>query len=252
MKQRIDTINKKISSVLGKREEWISERTKKKEELAHTFGELRTGKAALKIAIDVGELVQAQVSSRLSSIASYALESIWEDLYVVKIPFSSSGRGNIEAQILFSRNEEDFRPILPSGQLLAGGGPVEIAAFGLRCGLWAQMSSKETRPIFFLDEPFRFIQKDLQAVVAEMLRTLSEKIGLQIILVTHEPEIAESANNIINIGEKHDNNSSDNRNSSETDSFKRVLRKRNKRSSRDPDYDAGSLESKARNVKRTK
>lgn len=204
MRQRIDQLNKKVHSILGKREGWMEEREKLVEENKILFQNIRWGKGAHQIAVLVGESLQAQISQRLSSIASYLLDCIFPDPLQVKLHFSSSGRGkgNIEALILFSQNGEEFKPVLPSGQFLTGGGPIEVGAFGLRCGIWAQTASSSSRPIFFLDEPFRFIQKDLQSLVAETLNALSEKMGIQIILVTHEPDIAMTADNIIQVGGK--------------------------------------------------
>lgn len=256
MKQRIEALNKKIHETLGKRSEWISEKERIMKENALFLKEIRWGKAALNIAITVGESLQAQISSRLSSIASYALDAIWSDPYRVKLKFTSSGRGNIEAQILFCRDGEEFRPILPSGQLLAGGGPVEAAAFGLRCALWAQMSATNSRPILFMDEPFRFIQKDLQSVVAEMLQGLTKKIGLQMILITHEPEVSASADNIINIGEKQNGRTDHHAGhpSSPSRSAKKspLHGKRSSKTTRNSEGNAGKFEDAEYDVKRTK
>lgn len=203
MRQRIEQLNKQVHSVLGRRDVWMEEKEAIQKENKRLLQEIRWGKGAYQIATTVGETLQAQISKRLSAIATYLLECVFPDPYTVKLQFTSSGRGrgNIEASILFSYKGEEFKPVLPSGQFLAGGGPIETGAFGLRCGIWAQTAASSSRPIFFLDEPFRFVQKDLQGLVAETMKELAQKMEVQFILVTHE-EIANMADNIIVVESK--------------------------------------------------
>jgi DNA repair exonuclease SbcCD ATPase subunit len=44
-----------------------------------------------------------------------------------------------------------------------------------------------------LDEPFRFVSSDLQDRASQMVKELSEKLGLQFIIITHNPTLASYA-----------------------------------------------------------
>jgi len=54
-------------------------------------------------------------------------------------------------------------------------------------------SLNKNRPSFALDEPFRNVSPDLQHKVSDMLRMVSEKLGVQIIMVSHQEDINISA-----------------------------------------------------------
>jgi hypothetical protein len=188
MDSRIETLVRAVSEAEG-RKHWLEERTETlAEQVRNLRSQLRYHRAALNIIHSVGEELQNRVALRLSSIASHVLASVFPDPYEVRVEFSPSARGGIDAGIVFQRGGNTFKPVLPSGQLLAGGGPVETAAFGLRVSLWAQ-GSRTLRPILFLDEPFRFLQKDLHPVVLQVMEEVSQKLGLQFIFVTHETEL---------------------------------------------------------------
>jgi DNA repair exonuclease SbcCD ATPase subunit len=195
---RIEQLNKKISEAAGRLSLYKRQRDDLKKTIQELNQNIRIGQASIRIILTVGEALQTRVSLRLYHIASQMLRTLFPDPYQVKIPFSPSGRGTVEAQILFERKGKDFRPVLPSGQLLAGGGPVETAAFGLRLALWAQLKPRP-RPVFLLDEPFRFVQKDLQSALSSILSEISKQMGLQLILITHEPEIQQGADKIVEV-----------------------------------------------------
>ena len=79
----------------------------------------------------------------------------------------------------------------------AGGGVVDVAAFALRLSCYLIMSPRP-EPVIILDEPFRFVSKEYQGQVAELLEELSAKLGLQFVIVTHEEEL--EVGNVIPFG----------------------------------------------------
>lgn len=195
----LSELKRKVAEAAGQRSVYERQLAGAKKARIQAVKEKRLCEAAVAIVTAVGETLQQRISIRLSSVASRALQSVFPDPYRVVVEFAPTARGTIEAQIQFERNEQRFRPVLPSGQLLAGGGPVEMAAWGLRVALWGQLKPRP-RPIMLMDEPFRFLQEDLQPVAAEVLKEISEKAGVQFIMVTHSAGLAEGANCIIDVG----------------------------------------------------
>jgi DNA repair exonuclease SbcCD ATPase subunit len=53
--------------------------------------------------------------------------------------------------------------------------------------------------LIILDEPFKFISRDLQERAGEILKTLSKKMNLQILMVTHIPEFIEVADKVFEV-----------------------------------------------------
>jgi ABC-type glutathione transport system ATPase component len=64
--------------------------------------------------------------------------------------------------------------------------------------VWA-MAEPRTAPVFLLDEPSKFLSVDLQPKFGQMLRELSDLLGVQFVVVTHSPEVAESADRAYNV-----------------------------------------------------
>ena len=62
--------------------------------------------------------------------------------------------------------------------------------------LW---SLGKTRRLIVLDEPFRYLSTDLQPKAGEMLRKLSQRLKLQVIMVTHEEEMMEIADRLFSV-----------------------------------------------------
>lgn len=73
-----------------------------------------------------------------------------------------------------------------------GGGVVDVVAFALRLSVVA-MSRRTVAPIIIADEPFRHVSSDRMGYVAQMVRRLADELKVQIIVVSHEPELAASA-----------------------------------------------------------
>jgi len=83
----------------------------------------------------------------------------------------------------------------------SGGGAVDIAALTLQISLWS-IARPRTEGIFILDEPLKWLKgKELPVRGGKIIKDLSSKIGVQIIMVSHSEELIEYADNIIAIGE---------------------------------------------------
>jgi len=138
----------------------------------------------------VAKEVQERIKFQISSIVASALDSVFDDAYSFKIDFVER-RGKIEADLLFIRDGEEMNPFDS-----AGGGVLDVTSFSLRLTF---LFFKANRKLLILDEPFRFVSVDLQSRCSAMLKLISEKLGFQIIMVSHLPEIISSADKIYTI-----------------------------------------------------
>jgi len=145
---------------------------------------------------EVAESTQKSIEFHISNLVTMALASVFgEDAWEFKLQFVQR-RNKTEADLLFLKNRNETDDILNTG----GGGVSDVASFALRIALW---SVKKTRPTFILDEPFKFVSVGLQNKCSEMIKEISEKLKLQIIMVSHLPEIIYSADKIIEIKNKN-------------------------------------------------
>lgn len=143
---------------------------------------------AQKILQIVSKQTQQEVIIHISGIINLALNTIFEESYEFKIDFIEK-RGKIEADIYLLKNKEDrIDPMTASG-----GGVVDVISFALRIALW---SLSGMRNVIILDEPFRFLSRELQPRAGILLKNISKKLGLQFIIITHDKAIIDSADQI--------------------------------------------------------
>lgn len=142
-----------------------------------------------EIVVETANRVQLDVAERISSIVSLALSATGFD-YSFKVSFVLR-RGTTEADLFFVKNGEELNPLSCSG-----GGALDVAAFALRVALW---SMNKTSKIFILDEPFKFLSLDMQEAAGNMLHALSDKFGIQIIMVSHNEAVISGADNLITV-----------------------------------------------------
>ena len=73
---------------------------------------------------------------------------------------------------------------------------MDVAAFALRIAAWSLGSTENT---LVIDEGFRFLSRDLQPRAADILSEISKELGLQIIQVSHSPDIIEKSDRIFTV-----------------------------------------------------
>ena len=144
---------------------------------------------------EAGTRTQQRIENHISQIVSTALASVWNDPYEFELEFVIK-RGKTEANLWFVRNDNKMHPMGNSG-----GGAIDIASMALRIAAWSL--NKNTRPIMILDEPFKNLSENLQPAASDMLKMLSEKLGLQIVIVSHIQELVNGADKQIEIQRKN-------------------------------------------------
>lgn len=144
---------------------------------------LRRHEKAREVIHEVGLKTQQQLSYHISDIASLALGSVFEDPYQLEVEFVPR-RNKTECDIYFVRDGNRVDP-----QEAAGVGANDIAAFALRVASWSMMRPR-TRNTLFFDEPFKHLSEDLQEKASMMVKEVSKKLKLQIIIITQEQSTA--------------------------------------------------------------
>jgi len=140
----------------------------------------------------VAKLTQDELCFHISELVTLALEAVFPDPYKFVLEFVLR-RGKSEADLYFLKGKERVHPTTASG-----GGAVDVAAFALRVSLWS-LKRPRTRNVLILDEPFRFLSEDLQPKASQMLKEISERLKLQMIIVTHEYQLLESADKVFDV-----------------------------------------------------
>ena len=138
----------------------------------------------------VAKATQDQITVHIEDIVSMAMGTILDKPYTFKTDFVVR-RNKTECDLYFVRDGKQIKPIDESG-----GGAVDIASFASRIALWSLGS---TDNILIFDEPFKFVSREYQLKVGELLKVLSEKLNLQIIMVSHNNNFIQQADTIITV-----------------------------------------------------
>ena len=123
------------------------------------------------------------------------IDLCFPDVYKIHIDFENR-RGKTECDIYLTNvNGSRIDPLFSNG-----GGLVDIISFALRVSCWAVSN---TDNLIVLDEPGKFISKNLRPLFGELLKTLSEKLELQILMISHDDEFINCADKVFTVKKKN-------------------------------------------------
>lgn len=120
----------------------------------------------------------------IETLVTHALRSIWEEPFDFRIE-TVEKRGVTQDQPKLLK--DGVEASIMDGH---GGGIVNVVAFVLRL-IFILKKKPALRKVVFLDEPFAYVSANYQPKVGELLRELTEKLGIDMLMVTHQ-EILES------------------------------------------------------------
>lgn len=188
----IQEMRKRFEQKQGAQQQLQSDLQTAKSEEENITAEIIDTEQAQAIIQIIAQKTQEELEYRLSEIVSLALAAVFDDPYKLKVNFVIR-RGKTECDLLFEKNGEIFDPLTGSG-----GGAVDIASMALRVAIWA-LTQPRPRNVLILDEPFRFLSKEYQVKASIMLKELSKKMRLQIIMVSHSEFLIEGADKVFQI-----------------------------------------------------
>jgi len=143
---------------------------------------------AVALLQEVAENTQNQIKEHIEDIVDTGLDTCFPGLYTCHIAFVSK-RNKTECEIYLKDDEGNrINPIEDSG-----GGLSDIVSFSLRMACWTMSS---TDNLIVLDEPFKFLSTNLRPLAGSLLKELSNKLNLQMIIISHDEEMIEIADRI--------------------------------------------------------
>ncbi len=192
---RIQSLRRIFEQKTGEKNQIERTLEETKKEVKELKRDLRRHEQAQEVIRQVALKTQQQLQFHISDIATMALEAVFDDPYQLIVEFIQR-RNKTECDLYFSRDGEKIDPLSATG-----GGAVDVTSFALRVASWS-MSIPRTRNTLILDEPFRYLSSNLLPKASEMLKEVSDKLGLQIIMVTHADELIESADKVFAVSKK--------------------------------------------------
>lgn len=187
----------RIDGLKGQRDQALASLTilqKETKRLTRRQGHIDKAKVVLRL---VAAELQEQLKYHISEIGTLALSAVFDDPYELLVDFVER-RGKTECDIWLVDTEGNR--LDPKDA--TGGGVVDVVSFALRIALWSLLRPKK-RALLILDEPFRFLSADLRPKAAEMLKEISRRLGIQILMVTHSEILAEAGERTFLVGQRN-------------------------------------------------
>lgn len=188
----VNQIRFKLEQLKGEKATIKKQMVLLRQTIAALTADLSVKEKAREILREVGLKTQQNLQYHISDITSLALSAVFTDPYELKVDFIKR-RNKTECDLLFVRNEKEIDPLDSSGY-----GAVDIASFALRIASWS-LKIPHSRPLIILDEPMRFLSQDRQVYASKMIKEVSDKLGLQFLIVTHEDVLAEHADKVFSV-----------------------------------------------------
>jgi DNA repair exonuclease SbcCD ATPase subunit len=185
---------------------WIEQQKGKQALTIQTIDNLRSGlvqkkrtlrqhEQALVLIKEAGLKTQQQLQYHISDITSLALDAVFDEPYKLVAEFLER-RNKTECDLFFVRENERIDPLSASG-----GGAVDVAAFALRIASWS-MQKPKSRNVIILDEPLKYLSENYQEKGSAMIKEISQRLGIQFIIVTHEQTLASYADKVFEVSIK--------------------------------------------------
>ena len=191
----IQLLRTKLERQKGSRDTVINSLATNQTELESARVSLHRHEEAREIIRKIGMETQNSLSFHINDIVSLALDSVFDNPYQFAVDFVNR-RNKTECDLYFVRDGNRIDPLTASGV-----GAVDVASFALRIASWS-MARPRTDNVIILDEPFRFLSENYQERASNMLREVSQKLGIQLIIVTHETVLTTSADRIFEVSIK--------------------------------------------------
>lgn len=131
-----------------------------------------------------------QAQMQIELLVTKALQYIFDDNHYFKIEFSEKSN-RVEADFYVCTSYEGIE-IRTKPEDARGGGVVDVVALALRIALLQTYRPKLEGPLI-LDEPGKHISEEYIFKLAKFLKSITETFDRQIIMVTHNSYLIESA-----------------------------------------------------------
>ena len=145
------------------------------------------------VVTEVIRLTQKNFKDKVEPLITMAVQSVFEKDYKFELIFERK------------RNQFECRPVLLENGVERtakddlGGSVVDIISIAFRVVMMV-IERPRSRPIIFLDEPMKNVGQQEELILAgRMWKEISEKLKMQIILITHMPEFAEIADTVYEV-----------------------------------------------------
>ena len=191
----LSDLRSRYNQALGQKECW---RGRKLENRKPDSGQARYCPLAARVQAlfsKVSEFARAQLKARIEETVTAALQAVFErdDIaFEIEMRTINNQPAASWSVISYYGAGEDIATVSGSPEDARGGGVSDVVSLALRLALLELARPKPQGPVL-LDEVGKHVSRNYVPNVAAFLKQYAQKTGRQIILITHDPNLAEVA-----------------------------------------------------------
>jgi DNA repair exonuclease SbcCD ATPase subunit len=138
----------------------------------------------------VSEYAREQLKTRIEETVTAALTAVFGEGYTFRINMRQLGnQPAAEWQVVSQYGDEE---VAASPEDARGGGITDVVSLALRLAMLEILKPRPEGPVLF-DEPAKMVSAEYAGNLAYFLKQYAEKTGRQVVMVTHNPQLAEVA-----------------------------------------------------------
>lgn len=134
------------------------------------------------------EKAREQAKQGMERVVTWALQSVFGPEISFEVSLEER-RDQPEADFVAVSTYGGTTPVRTEPTEARGGGVVDVISLALRCVLLER--TRMGGPLI-LDEPGKHVSEEYARALGELIRAMSEEAGRQIIIITHNTELAET------------------------------------------------------------
>ena len=170
----IAELNKKVTAGRARLDVLTGNLKKKTTQVDSLKVTLDNQKKASALLQDVASKTQEQLKQAVETVVQSCINLLFPG-YEFKVNFIPK-RGKVDAEFRICKGGVELDPLASNG-----GGVVDAVSFSLRAGC---LRLANRRPILLLDEPFKCVRGTPRRELGEVLNTLVETMGVQVLMVS--------------------------------------------------------------------
>jgi DNA repair ATPase RecN len=199
LKEQYTLLNNQLHAKLGRRDALVSKLNEAESRIKIIDSEMDIATKASLFMQNLSDTTRKEIVEKISSIVTDALQKVKDKNLEFKMSLTTErNQVDLKFTILNKTTGQEY-DILSS----CGGGIADIVTFPLRISLLLKWSPELAR-VMILDESFKFVGVQDQELLGEFIRQISERLNIQILLVTHSPTLSNKAHKMFTVSKKGD------------------------------------------------
>lgn len=191
----LSDLRSRYNQALGQKEMLERQKSEKQEALIQAKKDIELWQQVQVLFGKVSEFARAQLKARIEETVTAALQAVFErDDMAFEIEMRTvNNQPAANWQVVsYYGTGDDLSTVSGSPEDARGGGISDVVSLALRLALLELARPKPQGPVL-LDEVGKHVSKEYAPNVAQFLKQYAQKTGRQILLITHQSDLADVA-----------------------------------------------------------